>query len=194
MSDGKSMMSVLVVSSSHKAPEYFREVLPQQQFSPIDSVESAGEAKRILVDTPYDIIVINTPLKDEFGAQFAIDAAQNSDSGVLIFVKEENYEQVTFKTEEYGVFTLSRPTNRQTVFQAVKVLMAARSKIRTFEEKTVSLESKMREIRLVNRAKLLLIQNLKMSEADAHRYIEKAAMDNCVKKVVIAENIIKMYE
>jgi len=51
----------------------------------------------------------------------------------------------------------------------------------------------MTEIRLVNRAKWLLIGELTMSEPDAHRYIEKQAMDNGVTKREIAENIIKTY-
>ena len=52
----------------------------------------------------------------------------------------------------------------------------------------------MEEIRLVNRAKWLLIDELKMSEPDTHRYIEKQAMDLCVSKREVAEEIIKTYE
>ena len=54
-------------------------------------------------------------------------------------------------------------------------------------------EEKMKEIRLVNRAKWVLIDELKMSEADAHRYIEKQAMDRCVSRREIAEEIISTY-
>ena len=54
-------------------------------------------------------------------------------------------------------------------------------------------EEKMQEIRIVNRAKWFLITELKMTETDAHRYIEKQAMDRCVSKKEIAEEIIKTY-
>ena len=37
------------------------------------------------------------------------------------------------------------------------------------------------------------ISELKMSESDAHRYIEKQAMDQCITKRSIAEDIIKTY-
>ena len=49
-------------------------------------------------------------------------------------------------------------------------------------------------IKLINRAKLTLIQYLKMSEDEAHRYIEKQAMDLRITKVEIAKNILKIYE
>ena len=52
----------------------------------------------------------------------------------------------------------------------------------------------MDEIHLVNRAKWILISELKMTEPDAHRYIEKQAMDRCVSKKTIAEDIIKTYK
>ena len=95
--------------------------------------------------------------------------------------------------EEYGILTLPRPTSRQIVYQTLHLLAASRRKIRALEEKTSSLQNKMEEIRLVNRAKLLLVECLKMSEAEAHRYIEKTAMDRCVRRREIAENIIRTY-
>ena len=65
--------------------------------------------------------------------------------------------------------------------------------MKKIEKKTLSLEEKMQEIRIVNRAKWVLITELKMTETDAHRYIEKQAMDRCVSKKEIAEEIIKTY-
>ena len=62
------------------------------------------------------------------------------------------------------------------------------------EKKNASVEEKIEEIRIVNRAKCLLIEQLKMTESEAHRYIEKQAMDRCVTRRVIAENIILTYK
>ena len=46
----------------------------------------------------------------------------------------------------------------------------------------------MAEIRLVNRAKWVLIEQLRMTEQEAHRYIEKQAMDRCVTRRAVAES------
>lgn len=37
-------------------------------------------------------------------------------------------------------------------------------------------------------------ENVRSTEEEAHHFIEKQAMDSCVKKSEIAENIIKTYE
>ncbi|HIT05611.1 MAG TPA: ANTAR domain-containing protein, partial [Candidatus Scybalocola faecipullorum] len=55
-------------------------------------------------------------------------------------------------------------------------------------------KNKMNEIQIIDRAKWLLVDQLKMSEPEAHRYIEKQAMDRCVKRVEIAQNILRTYE
>ena len=51
----------------------------------------------------------------------------------------------------------------------------------------------MEEIQLVNRAKWLLISQLKMSEPDAHHYIERQAMNRCLSKGKVAQEIISLY-
>ena len=61
------------------------------------------------------------------------------------------------------------------------------------ENKISVTEEKMEEIRIVNRAKWLLINELKMDEPGAHRYIEKQAMDRCVTRREVAEEIIRTY-
>ena len=50
------------------------------------------------------------------------------------------------------------------------------------------------EMRLINRAKRILMLYLNMSEPSAHRYIEKRARDMRVTKTEIAKNILKTYE
>ena len=69
----------------------------------------------------------------------------------------------------------------------------ARERLRKSEKKALSIEEKMEEIRIVNRAKWILIRELKLDEPEAHRYIEKQAMDRCISKRIVAEEIIKTY-
>ena len=187
----KSVNSVLIVSSGQKAYQLFSELLPAGSFSPVLSVSTAGEARRLLVDRIFDILIINTPLSD---VSFATEVAEKEGCSILLLVKAEIQDEVSSQVEDYGIFTLPKPASRQMIYQALKFLSASQAKVRALQDKATSLQAKMEEIRLVNRAKLLLIDHLKMSEPEAHRYIEKRAMDTCVKRREIAENIIKTYE
>lgn len=188
---GPDPMSALVVSSSQKTCESIKSLLQKNQISQIFIGNSAGEARRILSDISIDILLINTPLSDEFGTQFALDVANNSGTGVLLFVKSEHYEAVSYKVESAGVLTLSRPVSPQLFSQSLRLIIATRAKLKNLYEKNSDLQEKMKEVRILNRAKWLLVDKKKMSEPDAHRYIEKNAMDRCVKKKVIAMEIIE---
>ena len=52
----------------------------------------------------------------------------------------------------------------------------------------------MQDIRTVNRAKWLLIEIKRMTENEAHYYIEKQAMDMRLSRREVAENIIRTYD
>ena len=62
------------------------------------------------------------------------------------------------------------------------------------EAKQATVEEKIEEIRLVNRAKWLLIECLDMTEPEAHHYIEKQSMDRRISKREVAETVIKTYQ
>lgn len=194
MSGFNDRKSVLIVSSSRSTAQSISSMLSSLAFSRVDAASSAGEARRALVDQAADIVIINCPLSDEFGTELAVEASEKNDCGVLLFVRAELFDGICRKVEQAGVLTVVKPAGRHAVLQALYLLCAAVSKIKAYKQKSETLEAKMREIRLVNRAKLLLVERLKMSEADAHRYIEKAAMDGCIKRKEIAEKIIRTYE
>ena len=50
------------------------------------------------------------------------------------------------------------------------------------------------EIRTISRAKTVLMKYLKFTEPQAHRYIEKQAMNNRQTRREVAEHIIQQYE
>lgn len=186
--------SVLLVSASEKFNTTIMPLLPATDYWPVNAAKSVGEARRRLLEDSYDIVLINAPLPDDFGMRLAIDICGNSGAGVLLLVKNEQYNEIDSKVVAYGVMTLSKPTSLQMIAQSLRVLCATRERLRQMEAKQVTVEEKIEEIRLVNRAKWLLIECLSMAEADAHRYIEKQAMDLRITKREVAENIIKTYQ
>ena len=62
-----------------------------------------------------------------------------------------------------------------------------------YEDKQATVEDKIQEIRLVNKAKWALIQCLGMTEEEAHRHIEKRAMDERLTRREVASRILSTY-
>ncbi len=184
---------VLVVSETRQAYDHIVELLPTEEFAPISYASTAEEAKRIMRSSEYDILAVNTPLADEFGADLALDASEKG-LGVLLLCKSDVYRQTARGVEAGGVLTLPRPTSKQMLYTAFRLLCAVLAKYNKLEMKNRNLQEKMADVRVVNRAKWLLIENLGMNEHDAHYYIEKQAMDTRLARRQIAEQIIRTYD
>ena len=182
--------SVLTVSSQPKFNQALSELMNDGRKYDSELETSVNAAKRRLLDKSYDIIIINVPLPDDDGISLAIDRSAGMASAVLLLVKGEYYTDVFDRVCPYGVFTLPKPSPKQMVSQAFDWLESTRERLRKLEKRSVSLEDKMQEIRLVNRAKWLLITQKGMTEEQAHKAIEKLAMDSCITKSAAATQII----
>ena len=188
------MESALIVSSNEKINVSFAEILRSFLCNNIVAVPVCSEARRLLLNQQFNLIIINAPLKDESGESFSRDVASNGINQVILIVKNEYYEQISAAVEDYGVIVISKPINRNLLWSALKLAKAAQTKLKTMQSENDKLTQKIEDIRIVSRAKCVLISCLDMSENDAHRYIEKQAMDMRISRVVVAKDIIKTYE
>ena len=193
MSLKERVYSVLIVSAAESFNDALSALLPNSKYSPTNFVSNISAAKRALAERAFDFVIINSPLPDDIGTRFAIDTGSSKETVVLLMVRAELQVEIYDKVAEHGVFVLPKPTSKPTMAIALSWLSSAREKLRKTEKKTLSIEEKMEEIRIVNRAKWILIRELKLDEPEAHRYIEKQAMDRCISKRIVAEEIIKTY-
>lgn len=191
---GGSLDSVLIVSSSNKAREFFIEVLSQNSYGEVVTVTNGGEARRLLVERIFDLCIINSPLIDEFGDEFAKDIVSSSIGQVIIVVRNDIYDEISEKVEEYGIITIAKPMNRTIFWSVLKIANATYNKIYKLKKENNKLLQKIEDIKMIDRAKCILIQYLNMTESEAHRYIEKQAMDMRTTRKTIAEGILRTYE
>lgn len=181
---------MLLVSSQPKFNEETKLLIGERTKIEMELEGSISSAKRLLADRDTDILVINSPLPDENGIRFAIERASSGGMAVLLLIPEKYYTEVFERVAPFGVFTLAKPMSRQLMNQALDWLESARERMKSVKKKSVSIEEKMAEIRLVNRAKWVLITEQGLSEDDAHHFIQKAAMDRSLSKGSVAQEII----
>lgn len=196
MLDFYSQTNILIVSGSKTVTSHINELIVKEGVLSSICVNGISGAKRILIETGIDLVIIDVPLPDEDATQFAIDLARSKsfDYSIIMLTKANQYEHNLFQAERMGIVTLKKPLDPHLLVQTMRLLLSFRLKIKNLESKADKLQHKLEDDRLVNRAKFLLVEHLKMSEQDAHHYIEKRAMDSCVKKTKIANDIIRIYE
>ena len=182
--------SVLVVSAAEQFNAALLPLLPSSGYDPVRVVSDISSAKRAFTERAFDFVIINAPLPDDMGVRFAVDVCSGTETVTLLLLREGYFAEMTGRLMPHGVFTLLKPTSAGRMATALQWMAAARERLRKTEKKTITLQEKMEEIRLVNRAKWILIEQQGMDEPQAHRFIEKQAMDRCVTRRVVAQEII----
>lgn len=183
--------SILIVSSSEQFDAKLKKYLTG--FITIDCKKSAALARRCILEKYYDIIVINAPLSDESGIEFALDTSEKCNASILFVSPVEVYDDVLENITDRGILAISKDMLDRRLDKAIRYLVSVQNRIHKLEQKNITLEEKIKEIRVVNKAKGLLTQHKGMTEDEAHRYIGKLAMDNGVSRKRIAEDIIEEY-
>ena len=185
--------STLIVSTTPSFASFASELLSQNSFYPVKKVSSVIEARHALSIRSYDVRIVNYPLLDETGLELSMEMSRDCSSVVLMMVPATMYGDVEAKTRGSGVFLLKKPISLITLSQCLSWIRSASDRVGSVQSGRVKLEEKIDEIRLVTRAKLILMENLKMTEDEAHKYITHEAMDRCMSKKEVANTILNTW-
>lgn len=186
------MEKVLIVSRAETA-EKLDELFDKNKYTV--SLESGGEAaKRRLATADYGIVLICPPIDGKDGAELAKNISASTSSAVLLLCGKDKQAALDEKLSRYGVFVLAGNASRQVFIETLRLLGTVSARLSLQYKDKLALQGRLEELKLLDRAKCVLIQYLNMTEKEAHRFIEKQAMDRRVSKREIIENILKTYE
>jgi len=185
--------NVLIVSSSKKTLLFFTEILNAASVNQIASLQSCTEARRLLLERDFDLVIVDAPLPDETGDDFSRHVAVKGISQVILAVNNEYFDAVSAVCENDGILTISKPVNKNVFWSALMLVKSAQNRLKNKKNDDAKLKQKIEGIRIIDKAKSILMSYMNMSEHEAHRYIEKQAMDVRSAKRTVAEKIIKAF-
>lgn len=185
--------SILIVSAAGSLTSAFADLLPEVRYSPSGRYQASAPPDGRLRQRRMTLLSSIPLCPTTWASVLPSICAAARQSVVLLLVKATCITGSMNRSPNTACSPCQSPYSKATMTYALSWLESARERLRQFEKKSLSIEEKMAEIRLVNKAKWLLISQLSMSEPEAHRYIEKQAMDRCVTRQTIAGEIIKTY-
>ncbi len=186
--------NILLVIGSKKNKTGLLHLLSDSGFSHVTAVSDGEEARIQIAQQEFGLVIINAPLPNELGHELALSIAASTLASVIIMVKAEIAASVSAKVCSKGIIVLSKPLQKSIFQQAVQMALCSNQKAVQLQQENKKLQNTIAELKLIDRAKCVLIQYLKLTEQQAHHYIEKQAMDLRCKKIQVAETILTMYE
>ena len=171
------MGRALIVSAGASSNEYISARLAELGYTRPTIIPSGAEARRRMLESDFELIVVNAPLPDEFGHELCSSAVEKTDAGVVLLAKAAAAEQLLAPMSEQGVLLLSKPFSNTLFLQAIHLAAASNHRLQLLRQENARMQEKIAQVRLVSHAKCCLVEREQMSEDAAHRYIEKRAMD-----------------
>ena len=153
---------------------------------PCDAIERAKNRS-------LDLCVINGDKTGNAKAA-AVKIAKLSEGGVVFLEDANAFETSVAELALNGIVVVPKPLSKMSLVTAIRSVCAANMRLVELKEVNRSLEQKLEDLKFIDRAKIALIKQFGYSEDEAHKYIEKQAMNLRVTKREIAMNILRTYE
>ena len=185
--------TLLFVQDAAAEPAALGAFAAEQPALALVTADGLDEAERKLAQLDPALVVWQCDAPGLPALRQCIRLGESSEAVFLLLVRPGTYEAVWQFVQAAGICVMSWPAPQEVFRQTLRNLLLLKKSLRAMQEKTDQLQSQLQDMKRIQKAKSLLMNQLGMSEADAHRWIEKAAMDRCVKKREIAETIIRMY-
>lgn len=187
-------MNALIVASNKQISSALASAVRRSGAENIALAFDAVSAKRMSGERGFALIVIYADNLSNQGVELARIFAARGNGGVILIADAKDADDMSRRLEDDGVIVLGKPLSHPELFRAVKIVKATNNRIARLVEEKRDLLKKIDDMRLVTRAKLILMQNMGFTEEQAHRHIEKRAMDLRRTRAEVAMDILNTYE
>ena len=186
--------TILLVRGTAAEPVCLSAFTAAQPDVQLQTVSGLDESQAALAQLCPTLIVVQCDAPDAQTLRRCAGLAEAAEAVFLLLVRQEAYDAVWRSLQKSGICVMTWPMEQMVLMQTLRNLLLLKKSMQTMQAQTDQLRSQLQDLKRIQKAKGLLMRQLGMTEQDAHRWIEKAAMDRCVKKREIAETIIRMYE
>ena len=185
------MRKALIAGKNEQVCESIAALLAEQNMHTVHLTD--GIHMRSIDVSVFDAVIISTPLSDEFGLDLVAELRAKTSAAFIVLTKSEIADEVQSKIKFTGAFVIGRPCGKTALLQAIRFADVAGESIKRLEQENEQLEKQLEDVRVISRAKACLMQYLSLTEEQAHRHIQKQAMDMRKTQREVAEDILRMY-
>lgn len=156
-------------------------------------VGDAGDgltALKITRTTQPDLVIINAQLPVMDGLELAKTIEESRIAPVILLTEITEKDFVHRTTESWIFGYLIKPVTKETLFGAIQSALANFQRLTKLERELAKLKDTLATRKIVDKAKGILMETLKITEEQAFRRIQKQSMDKGIPMRSIAEAII----
>ncbi len=152
---------------------------------------SGAQTRRCIAENDWGLVIVSAPLSDESGADLAQYAVRKPVRACCCWSRKTLPKPCPAPWPTPGVLVLTKPLERTGFLRAARLALATHHRIDALERENRKLRTRLDDLRLISRAKCVLIECCGMTEPEAHAYIEKRAMDTRQTRRDVARELLE---
>jgi response regulator NasT len=169
------------------------ETLRDQGFDVVGEAGDGLKAIDLAKELKPDLMVMDIKMPDLDGLSAAEQIAQLRIP--VVFLTAFNQQELVTRASEVGAMAfLVKPFSPEDLLPAIEVALSRHQQLTQLESEVSDLTERLETRKLVERAKGVLGVQMGLSEPDAFRWIQKAAMDRRIGMVDVAKTILDQLE
>ncbi len=170
-------------------------LLARGSYQVVAETEDGAQTLRQARSLKPDLVLSDADLPGINGFELCRALNQEQRTPVLLISQQAFlFPQLDERFKHYPICYVARPLSEYNLFPAIESLFKCHQYIQGLEAEIADLQEKIEARKLVERAKGLLMEQLKVGEAEAYRRMQKQSMDRCLSMRKVAEAIILAYD
>ncbi len=167
------------------------EMLTDAGYDVVGQASDGKQAVELATELTPDLVIMDVkmPVLDGLGAAEQIGGLRLCP---VIMLTAFSQAELVERANEAGVMTyLVKPFTSAQLLPAIEIALSRWAQLTTLEAEVADLGERLETRKAVERAKGVLMKKLKISEADAFRWIQKTAMDRRMGMREVADAVVE---
>ena len=192
--DADSPRRVLIAEDEALIRLDLAEMLREEGYEVVGEAGDGQEAVELAEALRPDLVIMDVKMPRRDGIDAASEIASKRIAPIVILTAFSQRELVERARDAGAMAYLVKPFNINDLIPAIEVAVSRFGEIAALEQEVAELSDRLETRKLVERAKGLLQANQGMTEPEAFKWIQRAAMDRRTTMKRVAEVVLETLE
>ncbi len=167
-----------------------REMLQEEGYEVVGEAADGEQAVTLAAELIPDLVICDVKMPKMDGITAAAQIASKRIAPVVILTAFSQRDLIERARDAGAMAYLVKPFQKRDLFPAIEMATSRFAEIRALESEVTNLRERLEARKLIERAKGVLMSEHRMSEPEAFRWIQRAAMDNRTSMRAVAELVL----
>jgi response regulator NasT len=183
-------MRVLIAEDEALIRLDLREMLEEEGFDVVGEAADGEQAVSLATDLKPDLVICDVKMPKMDGIAAAAQITEARIAPVVMLTAFSQRDLIERARDAGAMAYLVKPFQKRDLLPAIEMATSRFAEIRALEAEVTGLRERLEARKLIERAKGTLMTKHGMSEPEAFRWIQRAAMDNRTSMRAVADLVL----